>query len=361
MSVAKHIEGDPASEDVHGADAVDGLLHFAVTAVAALDRIGCRGEEFFVQEGQSLVHRRREDLLQFLAHRLEATNTGPKLCEPPQGCIRPTSAIEQTVDLVHDGAERPKGWLTSADPAQHPGLGRCQMMLDKEVTVVEEIGDLSFKPLLDPCAPGGFPASRTTAVPGGDPDADRFPYLCYCPQDRLGQVGDDVELANLMRDRSEDLQDRLGIESRTVSRDPKELQAAAIEDQLEATEERQDILVGWIMVENFVDNPLELPVVHDREHAERAVVELVGGDVARELAQSPIEVFTLDAYFAFFFPTPRPSFEPWQRVRRHDGLARDAMTLLGTGDHPRRPIGQPLRRRDGYSCSRARRGPTCRR
>jgi len=208
-------------------------------------------------------------------------------------------------------------------------------MLDKEVTAIEEICDLSFQPFLDPYSPGGFPASGTAAVPAGDPDANRFPYLCDGPQDRLGQVSDDVELAYLVRDMPEDRQDRRGIESRAIRRDPQQCLTAAVEDEFEATEERQDIVVGGIMVEDFVDNPLELPVIHDREYAERAVVELIGGDIAGEIAQGPIKVVTLDACLAFFFPTPRPSSEPWQRARRHDGPARDARTLLGTGDHPR--------------------------
>jgi hypothetical protein len=75
--------------------------------------------------------------------------------------------------------------LTSADPAQRPGLGRRQMMLDKEVTVIEEISDLPLKSFLDPCAPDGFPGSRTTTWPCRDPGVDGFSYLCSCPQDRL--------------------------------------------------------------------------------------------------------------------------------------------------------------------------------
>jgi len=39
VSVAKHIQGDPATESRHGPDPVDGLLHLAVTPVATLDRI----------------------------------------------------------------------------------------------------------------------------------------------------------------------------------------------------------------------------------------------------------------------------------------------------------------------------------
>lgn len=118
-----------------------------------------------------------------------------------------------------------------------------------------------------------------------------------------------MKLANLVRDITEDLQDRLGIESRAVGRDSLELQATAIEDHLEAAEERQDILVGRIVVEDFVEKPLELSVVHNRKHAEGAIVEFVGGDVAGETTQSPNEVVTLDACLAFFFPTPRPSSE----------------------------------------------------
>ena len=334
VSVAKHVQGDASPEILHGTDSVDSLLHLSVAAVAALDGIGCGWEELFVQERQRLVHRGREDLLQLLAHRLEATNTRPKLCEFPQGCIRSTSTVKQTVDFVHDNAECAECWLTSADSPQCPGLDRRQMMLDKEVTVIEEISDLPLEPLLDLCPLGRFPSSRTTSLSCRDTRMDGLPYFCSCPQDRLGQISDDVELADLVRDITEDLQDRLGIESRAVGRDSLEFQTTAIEDPLEATEEPQDICVCRVVIKDFVDEPFELSVVHDREHAEGAVVEFIGGDVAGEITQGPSEVVTLDACFAFFFPTPQPSSEQWQRARRHGGLARDAMKLPGTEVHP---------------------------
>jgi len=358
VGVAKHVQRDSTPKILHRADPIDGLLHLAVTAVAALDGIGGGREKLLIQERQGLIYGRREYLLQFLTHSLEATNTGPKFCEFPQGCVRSTAAVKQTVDLVHDAAERAECWLTSADPAQCLGLGWRQMMLDKEMAVIKKIGDLSLEPLLDPCPLGRFPFSRTTSLSRRDTRMDGLPYFCSCPQDRLGQISDDVELADLVRDITEDLQNRPGIESRTVGRDALEFQTTAIEDPLEATEEPQDIYVCRIVIKDFVDEPLELSVVHDREYAEGTIVELIRGNIAGEITQGPIEVVTLDACFAFFFPTPRPSSEQWRRVRRHGGLARDAMKLPGTEVHLQRPAGQPSKRRGGCSCSRATQGQT---
>jgi hypothetical protein len=44
------------------------------------------------------------------------------------------------------------------------------------------------------------------------------------------------------------------------------------------------------VVEDLVAQPLEGPVIDDREDAEGAVVQLVGGDVPGEAVEGPIEV-----------------------------------------------------------------------
>jgi hypothetical protein len=49
---------------------------------------------------------------------------------------------------------------------------------------------------------------------------------------------------------------------------------------VEAAKERLDVAVGRVVVEDLIDEPLEGAVVDDREDAERAVIQLVGGDEA---------------------------------------------------------------------------------
>ncbi len=232
-------------------------------------------------------------------------------------------------------------------------------MLDEEMTMVEEFGDLCFQLFLRPSAPPGLATSRSPSRCRGHLGSDGFAHLRHCPQNRQSEVGDDVEFADLVRDVAEDLQNGLRIQSGTVGGDPLELQASVIEDLLEAPEELQDVLVRGVMVEDVEDEPLETAVVHDREHAEGTVVEFVGGNVSGELAKSPVQVVTLDARSAFFPPTPRPSSEWWRTGRKPGGLARDARRPLGMRDRSRRPAVPRWTPPGGCSCSPATRGPSC--
>ena len=61
--------------------------------------------------------------------------------------------------------------------------------------------------------------------------------------------------------------------------------------------------VGGVVVEDLVGEPLEGAVVDDREDAERAVIQLVGGDVAREVRQRPVEVVGVDSSRRLFPPS----------------------------------------------------------
>ena len=75
-----------------------------------------------------------------------------------------------------------------------------------------------------------------------------------------------------MRDLAEDRGDRLGIQRRAIGRDPTDGQPAGLEGGPESAEERRDVRVGRVVVEDLVGEPLEGAVVDDREDAERAVI-----------------------------------------------------------------------------------------
>ena len=45
LQVALHVQGDAAADRLTGPYAIDRLLHLAVTAVSAFDRIGCGGQQ----------------------------------------------------------------------------------------------------------------------------------------------------------------------------------------------------------------------------------------------------------------------------------------------------------------------------
>ena len=154
-------------------------------------------------------------------------------------------------------------------------------------------------------------------------------------EDRLIHFLDDMKGAELMRHRTEDRGDRLGIQRRTVGRDPLEDQPARLQGQLEAAEERLDVLGGRIAVEDLVGEPLEGAVVDDRQDAERSVIELVGGDVTREVRECPIEVVGVDPSRRLFPPRPRPSSGSWHRGQTRGARARGSSRRCDRVNRPR--------------------------
>ena len=65
--LAKQVQGEAVRNVVSGADAIDGLLHFAIAAIAAFHRVGGGTEQAVIQEGQRLFQIGREQALSRLA------------------------------------------------------------------------------------------------------------------------------------------------------------------------------------------------------------------------------------------------------------------------------------------------------
>ncbi len=147
------------------------------------------------------------------------------------------------------------------------------MLLDEQGAVLEEVADFSLDSLLAPgrvlCGLG--PAPRQLGGTGGQP----LPLLGDGREDRLGHFAEDVEGTELVRDLTQDRGDRLGIECRTVGRDPLEGQSARGEGVVEPPKEGRDVRVVRVVIEDFRGEPLEGAVVDDRQDAERSVIQLV--------------------------------------------------------------------------------------
>src|SRR5690349_3158286 len=80
-------------------------------------------------------------------------------------------------------------------------------------------------------------------------------------EDRLVQVRQDVEPADLMLHGAEDLRNRLRIQLRAIGGDPAKGQPAAGQGRPEAAEEPPDIPVSRVVVEDLIAQPLEGAVV----------------------------------------------------------------------------------------------------
>ena len=208
-------------------------------------------------------------------------------------------------------------------------------MTHEEVAVLEQFTDLLRDPLLKPGGLsrrlGAGTAPRQLGSRGGQILAE----LGHGAKNLLGHFLEDVECAELMRHRTEDRGDRLGIQWRTVGRDPLEGQSPRRQVGLKTAEERLDIDMGRGVVENFVEESREGPVVDDREDAKRTVIKLVGGDVAGEVRERPVEIVGVDSSRRLFPPRPRPSSGSLRKGRTHDVLARGSNWRSDKGGRPR--------------------------
>ena len=360
LGIAEHVQGDTLADVRAGANAVDGLLHLPIPPVASLDGVGCRRKQRIVQEGQGLFQRGREQLLERLAEPLEAADS---LTEPGQFCqgrVGSAATVEQAVNLVHDLPQGSNFRLAPRDPLERLAFSRRQVVLDEQVAVVEEIGDLGLDAFLAGCQ---FAVCRRWPAPAdlGQRGLQLPTNLGHRLQDGLVEFGDHVELADLVRDRTKDLSDGFGIQRRPIRGDAFEAQVAGLQGLMEPREELRDVFFGWIMVQNLVDQTREPMVVHDRQNAVRAVVEFVGRNVAREVGQDAIEVVFRDAVSGSFPPPLPPSSGQWRMGRIRGDLATSARMRIDRASHPRPPAAPPKRRPGGCSDCWDLPGPTGRR
>jgi hypothetical protein len=102
LGIAQHIEGDAIMDVLLGADAVDRLLHLAMTTVPSLYGVGSRRKLLVIQKRQCLFQMGGLKLAQDFVDRLEASDTPAQLGQFRQGRVGAAAAIEQAVNFLHD-------------------------------------------------------------------------------------------------------------------------------------------------------------------------------------------------------------------------------------------------------------------
>ena len=209
------------------------------------------------------------------------------------------------------------------------------MVPDEQIPTLEQVTDLLLDPLLT--TGGALRGLRGETAPPqlGGVGRQALAQLGHGGADRLGYIAKDVERTKLMGPIAEDRGDRLGVQRRAVGGDPLEDQAARLQVGLGAVEERLDVFVGRVVAEDLVGEPLEGTIVDDRQDAERAVRQLVGGDEAREVGECPVEVIGRDPPRRLFPPRPRPSSGSWRRGRTRGARARGSNWRCDTVSRPR--------------------------
>src|SRR5215468_11666386 len=107
--------------------------------------------------------------------------------------------------------------------------------------------------------------------------------------------------------------------------------------------------MGGIMVQDVIEEALVTAIVDSRKNAEGAIIELIGGHVARKSRQGPVKEVGVHARLRLFFPPPRPSSGSWHKGQRRGGRATDAHALGGRARRPRPRCGPRERSPGGYT------------
>src|SRR5579863_4302585 len=118
-------------------------------------------------------------------------------------------------------------------------------------------------------------------------------------------------------------------------------QVALLQEALETPQERSDVFVIGIVVENLKREPLERVIIDNGQNAKRAVVQFVDGHVAGEISQGPIEIGVVDLARRLFSPRPPPSFGWWRRERKRGDRATGANWRLDKVSRPRPQVARP--------------------
>ena len=131
-----------------GSHPVNGLLHLAVAAVAALHRVRGGRQQFVVQERQRLLQIRRIQLRQGFAHRLEPFGAPAQPGQFLQGGVGSAAAVEQAVDLIHDFPQHPQFRQAAGDALQRPAFACGKVVGDEQIAMLEEFVDPLMLPLI---------------------------------------------------------------------------------------------------------------------------------------------------------------------------------------------------------------------
>src|SRR5499433_1777370 len=156
-----------------------------------------------------------------------------------------------------------------------------------------------------------------------------------------------MKRTDLMRDIPAHLDEGHGIKCRASGGDTTKSQVACRHGPFQTPQKRSDIVMRGIVIENVVEEALVAAISDGGEHTEGAVIELIGGHIARKISQGPVQEVRVHARLRLFFPQPRPSSGWWQRAQRRGGRATSANSPGGRARRPRPRAAPPDRSRGG--------------
>ena len=344
--ISQDVEGNPLPDPSNCPNSIDRPLHFPKSTVGSFHRVGGRGQEFLVKEQQGLFQIRREKLLESFSKGFEPSNSLLELLELGNRCSHSAAAIEKPVDLVGNISQYKEGRQPTRDCPQSLAICGCQLPGDEQMPVLKDVPDFFLEAFPLP----GYSLRRGPARAATSHFRyslfETPPNACDSLEDCLVDFHDDMENADLMRDRAEYLQDRLRIQGGPVRGYPQQHAAAGIQVGFAAGEEADDVLMGRVVVKHFEEQTPVSAVINKRQLADVSVIDFVYGDVAGEVGECLVEILPPHRDLRFFFPKPRPSSEWFPREQRRSGLATCARMRDHREDHLRQrsewPSQQPV-------------------
>src|SRR4030095_4141657 len=156
-----------------------------------------------------------------------------------------------------------------------------------------------------------------------------------------------MKRTDLMRDIPEHLHEGCGRECGAIGREAEEGQVAYCQGCVQTPEKGPDILVGGIVIQDVIEDPLVAAIIDRGKNAEGTIIEFIGGYIARKIRQRPVQEVGVHARLRLFSPPPRPSSGWSQRAQRRGGRATGANSPGGRANHLRPRAAPPDRSRGG--------------
>jgi len=79
---------------------------------------------------------------------LEASHALSQAGQLGQGGFHAAAAVKEAIGLVHDLPQGPQGRQATGDSLQGLAFGGAQVTLDKQMAMLEQVGDLGLDPFL---------------------------------------------------------------------------------------------------------------------------------------------------------------------------------------------------------------------
>src|SRR5262245_46754933 len=158
-----------------------------------------------------------------------------------------------------------------------------------------------------------------------------------------------MKRTDLMRDIPKHLREGGGIEGRAIGREAAEGQVTCRQGRFEPPEKGPDIIVGGIVIQDVIEDPLVAAIINGGKNAEGTIIEFIGSHIARKIYQRPAKEIGVHASLRLFSPQPRPSSEWSQKAQRRGGRAISANSRGGRANRPRPRAALPDRSRGACS------------